>query len=1332
MSGGGEQPDILSVGILVKERWKVLRKIGGGGFGEIYDALDLLTRENVALKVESAQQPKQVLKMEVAVLKKLQGKDHVCRFIGCGRNDRFNYVVMQLQGRNLADLRRSQSRGTFTISTTLRLGKQILESIESIHSVGFLHRDIKPSNFAMGRFPSTCRKCYMLDFGLARQFTNSCGDVRPPRAVAGFRGTVRYASINAHRNREMGRHDDLWSLFYMLVEFVVGQLPWRKIKDKEQVGSIKERYEHRLMLKHLPQEFNVFLDHVSNLDYFTKPDYQLLMSVFDNSMKTFGVIESDPFDWEKSGTDGSLTTTTTSTTPQLHTRLTPAAIGIANATPIPGDLLRENTDEVFPDEQLSDGENGIPVGVSPEKIPGSPGHQRPQEKDVWEEMDANRNKIKLGICKAATEEENSHGPVNGMLNAPSLGSPIRVRSETTQLDRDVPLVRKLRSIHSFELEKRLTLESKPDTDKFLETCLEKMQKGLNAAAETAVAAVPPLSQKTPNPAPVTARMDHVWHYDEEYLPDASKPVSASSPEQADGVVSSGFVAVNLSSCRQEVDSKEWVIIDKERDLQDFRTNEALGHKTTGSPSDEEPEVLQVLEDSPPEEQPRQGGWAGNSVHAKNQTSGVEFVLAMECHPAASEQLTDKLELLTGAAGQLLAATPTSPMEAQAEGALTPLNSSHMLHFSTPRISSPILRTMSPIAYLSIHSDPLKEAGLPRSQSAESHSSSSRSTGRRQLPVIPCGNKFPPVIRISKAQLQQVTIPRPSVASTQSASESFQYGHQLEKREHDVQSMEHTVELPSPKEGLPGLVVTDDVLPGSTSTPDLVLHISQEELEREGHVKEYVSVPDSGQKDLPEQHSRRQEEKELENLPVETEEEQLPVVSEDVIEMQSKEQNSLPGNSKSAEEELLTNTEAAEESKPRPVCLVPNQDEVLKSITPETPDFSPSRLINSHSNRQASKIAPVQENGFHSNKEEVHIQDLQCHQVALTTFLHQEDKKEKNTPRNGELFHCISANENSHRSKKDLVKSPFVFRQSRIPVLAQEIDSTSDSSSPVSAKEKLLLKKAHQTDLVRLLVEKRQLKSFLGDLSSASDKSLEEKMVATPVPFSEDDVLSSFSKLTLDSHFSKQTEDSSLSPSSPQSRKSKIPRPVSWTTTDQVTSSSSAQFFPRPPPGKPPTRPGVEARLRRYRVLGSSSSDSDLISRLAQILQNGSQRPRSSTQCKSPGSPHSPKTPPKSPVIPRRSPSASPRSSSLPRTASSSPSRAGRTHHDQRSSSPHLGRSKSPPSHSGSSSSRRSCQQEHCYSKPSKNGLKGSGSSFHHSPNTKTPTGKSKSATKLSR
>lgn len=90
----------------------------------------------------------------------------------------------------------------------------------------------------------------MLDFGLARQYLNAKGDIRSPRSAAGFRGTVRYAAVSAHKNKvrgyiveaddfihfqEMGRQDDLWSLFYMLTEFLQGQLPWRKIKDKDEV-----------------------------------------------------------------------------------------------------------------------------------------------------------------------------------------------------------------------------------------------------------------------------------------------------------------------------------------------------------------------------------------------------------------------------------------------------------------------------------------------------------------------------------------------------------------------------------------------------------------------------------------------------------------------------------------------------------------------------------------------------------------------------------------------------------------------------------------------------------------------------------------------------------------------------------------------------------------------------------------------------------------------------------------------------------------------------------------------------------------------------------------
>lgn len=194
--------------------------------------------------------------------------------------------------------------------------------------------------------------------------------------------------------------------------------------------------------------------------------------------------------------------------------------------------------------------------------------------------------------------------------------------------------------------------------------MEKMQKESSAGKESVLPALP---QKPC--VPVVSRTDHVWHYDEEYLPDASKPASANTPEQADGGGSNGFIAVNLSSCKQEVDSKEWVIVDKEQDLQDFRTNEVLGHKTTGSPSDEEPEVLQVLEGSPQDEKIQVGPWTDN--HHLKESSGVVLALSAECPAtAASEQYTDRLDLQAGAASQFITVTPTSPMEAQAEGPLT--------------------------------------------------------------------------------------------------------------------------------------------------------------------------------------------------------------------------------------------------------------------------------------------------------------------------------------------------------------------------------------------------------------------------------------------------------------------------------------------------------------------------------------------------------------------------------------------------------------------------------------------------------------------------------------
>lgn len=62
---------------------------------------------------------------------------------------------------------------------------------------------------------------------------------------------------------------------------------------------MKEKYDHRLLLKHLPSDLKQFLEHIQSLGYADKPDYAMLASLFERCMKRRGVKDSDPFDWEK-------------------------------------------------------------------------------------------------------------------------------------------------------------------------------------------------------------------------------------------------------------------------------------------------------------------------------------------------------------------------------------------------------------------------------------------------------------------------------------------------------------------------------------------------------------------------------------------------------------------------------------------------------------------------------------------------------------------------------------------------------------------------------------------------------------------------------------------------------------------------------------------------------------------------------------------------------------------------------------------------------------------------------------------------------------------------
>ncbi|XP_068177252.1 tau-tubulin kinase 1 isoform X1 [Antennarius striatus] len=366
----------------------------------------------------------------------------------------------------------------------------------------------------------------------------------------------------------MGRHDDLWSLFYMLVEFAVGQLPWRKIKDKEQVGQIKERYDHRMLLKHMPSEFNVFLDHVLALDYYTKPDYQLLMSVFENSMKERIITENEPFDWEKAGSDVTLSTSA-STQPQHNTRPTAAMVG-AIVTPIPGDLQRENTDDVLQDEHLSDQENAPPAPSSrpPGSEMGAP--QAGDPGDAWEDTDFNRNRLRISL-KGAQEEEPGRGacPV----------SPVRGGAPDSPTGQGRSL--RYRRVNSPESDRLSAAEGRADAYG------QRSRMDILGSPSRHVYSSQPAQMLSVDPG---CRGDRQVSGRQE--------VSAASADQE--AHSNAFIRSVPLAEEEDFDSKEWVIIDKEAELRDFQP-------TTSGTTDEEPEELRPLEEQEERRRLRAGG-----------------------------------------------------------------------------------------------------------------------------------------------------------------------------------------------------------------------------------------------------------------------------------------------------------------------------------------------------------------------------------------------------------------------------------------------------------------------------------------------------------------------------------------------------------------------------------------------------------------------------------------------------------------------------------------------------------------------------------------------------
>ena len=83
---------------------------------------------------------------------------------------------------------------------------------------------------------------FIVDFGLAKKHLDDNQVPLVQRKKADFRGTVSFASLNAHNNIDLSRRDDLWSLYFVILDFLNEKLKWREQKDytMDQVKDIKK------------------------------------------------------------------------------------------------------------------------------------------------------------------------------------------------------------------------------------------------------------------------------------------------------------------------------------------------------------------------------------------------------------------------------------------------------------------------------------------------------------------------------------------------------------------------------------------------------------------------------------------------------------------------------------------------------------------------------------------------------------------------------------------------------------------------------------------------------------------------------------------------------------------------------------------------------------------------------------------------------------------------------------------------------------------------------------------------------------------------------------